>query len=221
MMQTLVKIFGKPIRKTVQWYLSKPREYRYENISITIDEGVFHPGLFFSTRLILKFLETQNLQGKKFLELGSGSGLIAVYAAKKGAHVTAVDINRKAVRNTLENSNRNHTDVVVLESDLLDNVPPTLFDWVVLNPPYYPVDPANEEEYAWNCGVNHQYFVKLFSTLPTFISPQSHILMILSDVCDLQTIFALASANGFVFKKILERRVWADGRNYLYWIKQA
>ena len=37
------------------------------------------------------------LHGKIFLELGAGNGLISIYAAKKGAKVTATDINPVAV----------------------------------------------------------------------------------------------------------------------------
>lgn len=220
-MQALVQFFGKPIRKGIQWYLSKPRDFTFKDISITVAPGVFHPGFFFSTRLILEFLSNQNLHGKNFVEVGSGSGIISIYASKNGATVTAIDINKKAVKNTLENSEKNNTKITVLESDLFFNVLPTLFDWIVINPPYYPVNPKSEEEYAWNCGVNHQYFENLFGSLRKFTNRSSNILMVLSDVCDLKTIFAIASSHGYQFEKILERKVWADGQNYLYWIKST
>jgi release factor glutamine methyltransferase len=153
------------------------------------------------------------------IELGSGSGIISIYASRKGAVVTAIDINKKAVRNTLENNERNQTRISVLESDLFDNLLPASFDWIIVNPPYYPVNPKNDEEYAWNCGADHQYFEKLFTGLSKFITPESQVLMILSDVCDLKAIFSISLSNGFKFEKILERKVWADGQNYLYWIK--
>jgi release factor glutamine methyltransferase len=220
MMQTLVQMFGGPIRKGVQWYLSKPRSFTYENISVRVSPGVFHPGFFFSTRFILDFLSKQKLHYKNFLEVGSGSGIISIYAARQHANVTALDINKKAVRDTRENSRRNNAQVIVFESDLFTNVPPAQFDWIVINPPYYPVNPKNEEEYAWNCGANHQYFERLFAGLKSFSHQNTNTLMILSEVCDLNTIFDIAKRHGYHFEKILEKKVWADGLNYLYWIKE-
>jgi release factor glutamine methyltransferase len=220
MVQTLTQIFGKSIRKSVQWYLSKPRPFTYKDIVITVSPGVFHPGFFFSTRILLDFLDSQDLWCKNFLEVGSGSGIISICAAKKGAHVTALDISKKAVKDTLENSGRNSAKVTVVESDLFTNVPFCEFDWIVINPPYYPVNPKNEEGYAWNCGRSHQYFKKLFASIRKFTHADTKVLMILSKVCDLNTIFMIAETNGYQFEKILEKKVWADGSNYLFWIKQ-
>jgi release factor glutamine methyltransferase len=221
MKNTLVQFFGRPIRAGVQWYLSKPRDFKYRDINITVSPGVFHPGFFFSTQLILEFLATQGLKGKKFLELGSGSGLISIYASKKGADVTATDINKKAVKNTTVNSVKNQVKITAIESDLFDNIPVAAFEWIVINPPYYPVNPKTEEEHAWNCGEHHQYFERLFASIAKYVNSNSKILMILSDVCDLHKIFSIADANGFSFEKIMERKVWADGRNYLYWVKRT
>jgi release factor glutamine methyltransferase len=220
MRQTLLRFFGKPIRKGVQWYLSKPREFRFKDITVSVSPGVFHPGFFFSTRFILDFLASQNLDGKKLLDLGCGSGIISIYSQRRGASVTAVDINQKAVRNTIENSIKNEVKISAFVSDLFGSIPQTLFDWIVINPPYYPADPKTEEENAWNCGKNHEYFEKLFTGLGNYITAESKVLMILSEVCDLKTIFEIASSKSFFFEKISQKKVWADGQNYLYFIRQ-
>ena len=219
MRQTLLRFLGKPIRKSVHWYLSKPREFKYQGMCISVSPRVFHPGFFFSTRFILEFLGTQNLSGKKLLDLGCGSGIISIFSQKRGASVTAVDINKTAVQNTIENSFKNHTKISAFVSDLFGSIPPTLFDWIVINPPYYPADPKTEEENAWNCGQNHEYFERLFIGLGNYIHPESKVLMILSDVCDLKTIFEIAFSRNFRFEMISQKKVWADGHNYLYFVK--
>ena len=127
-MQTLVRLFGTPIRKGVQWYLRKPREFNYGTIKLIVAPGVFHPGFFFSTRYVLEFLSNESLAGQRFLEVGCGSGVISILAAQKGAEVTAIDINRKAVTNTIENAARNSVKVQVITSDLFGNVLPIRFD---------------------------------------------------------------------------------------------
>lgn len=216
----LLRLIAKPLRKSVKWYLSKPREFRFKNIEISVSPGVFHPGLFFSTRFILDFLESQDINGKKLLELGCGTGIISIYCRRRGAIVVAVDLNKKAVQNTVANSIRNNTDISAFASDLFGSIPQTLFDWIIINPPYYPADPKTEEDSAWNCGRNYEYFERLFTQLAGYISSESRVLMILSEVCDLDRIFEIASGRNFYFEKISEKRVWADGKNYLYFIKQ-
>jgi release factor glutamine methyltransferase len=218
MKQKIIHWLGLPLRKTVKWYLSRPRSFRYQQITASVPSGVFHPGFFFSTKLLLEYLETQLLEGKTFLELGSGSGVISVLAAKKGAIVTACDINSKAVAATLLNSKNNKVVVDVIASDLFQNIR-SRFDWMVINPPYYNADPQKEEDYAWYCGKEYEYFERFFERLSDHIHPRSKVLMILSEVCNLEKIFAIAKSRGFSFDKILERKVWADGKNYLYWIK--
>lgn len=219
MNQTILNLIGKPLRAGVRWYLSKPRSYSYKDITINVPTGVFHPGFFFSTKFILEFLDRQDLDNKKLLELGSGSGLVSVFAARKGARVIGSDINTKAVSATHENAKNNEVMVEAICSDLFEEIPLMPFDWIIVNPPYYPADPKTEEEYAWYCGADHQYFKKLFSSLEHYTHDESKVLIILSDVCDIQKILAMASDNNFMLEKIAQRSVWADGKNYLYWIK--
>lgn len=220
MRKYLLQLFTRPIRAGIKWYLSKPRDVKYNNITITVLPDVFHPGLFHSTKIVLDFLSTQNIKGRKFLELGCGSGLISVYASQKGAVVTASDINTKAIENVLLNATRNQVEVEVIHSDLFTKMPDIKWDWIIINPPYYPADPTNEAEFAWYCGQEHQYFENLFKSLSKYSDSKSHVLMILSEVCDLQKIFSIATAHDFTFEKITEKKVWVDGRNYLYWIKE-
>src|SRR6266566_3731146 len=81
-----------------RWYLRKERNYEYEGIKVKIPPTVFHPGLFPSTRFLLSYLKKQNLASQSFLDLGCGSGLIAAFAARQNAIVTACDLNLIAVR---------------------------------------------------------------------------------------------------------------------------
>lgn len=215
----ILRLIGKPLRAGVRWYLSKPRSYSYKDISIIVPVGVFHPGLFFSTKFILEFLAKQNLDGKKFLELGSGSGLISVFAAKNNARVIGSDINTKAVSATHENAKRNEVMVEAVQSDLFEEIPLMPFDWIIINPPYYPSNPKTEEEHAWYCGAEHQYFKRLFSSLEHYIHSESNVLIVLSDVCDIPQIRKIAAENNFTIEEIAQRSVWADGKNYLCWIK--
>jgi len=76
--------------------------------------GVFHPGLFFSTKLLIEYISEYDLNDKNILELGAGSGLISVYCAKLKANVTASDINPIAVENINQNAKLNSVNIKVV-----------------------------------------------------------------------------------------------------------
>jgi methylase of polypeptide subunit release factors len=66
--------------------------------------------------------------------------LISIYAAQKGAIVTATDINPVAIEYLRENTRANHVHIDILRSDLFDEIPVRVFDIVAINPPYYKKD---------------------------------------------------------------------------------
>lgn len=207
-------------RPAIIWYLQKDRSYDFQGLNLWIKHGVFHPGFFFSTKLLIKVLENVDLKGKSLLELGCGSGLISAYSARAGADVTASDINAKAVINTIENLELNHLRALVVESDLFDQLNEQQFDIVVINPPYYPKTPTNASEEAWFCGVNFEYFQKLFASLKPFMHSQSLVIMSLSEDCDIDHISSLASKHGFELqKKMVQRTMWE--RHFVFQIAIA
>ena len=199
-----------------RWYLKKERKYSYRGISVIVKPGVFHPGLFYSTKFILEFLQQQSIANKTFLELGSGSGLISTIAAKAGARVTASDISTKAVENTALNANQNKVSVQVVKSDIFDQLQTTIFDWIVINPPYYAKRPSTEAELAWHCGEHFEYFEKLFTQLPNHIHNNSEVIMVLTKGCDLEKISEIAGKNGFQFKLIRQKKVLFDEMDFLF-----
>ena len=78
-------VVGHTYKPLLEKYLSRKRTYRYNGFRLEIPPEVFHPGFFFSTRFLMRHLAQFRLQNKSFLELGAGSGLIAIHAAKEGA----------------------------------------------------------------------------------------------------------------------------------------
>ncbi|HNJ28635.1 MAG TPA: class I SAM-dependent methyltransferase, partial [Ferruginibacter sp.] len=133
-------------------YLSRTRRYRYGAIVLDISPEVFHPGFFYSTELLLKYLGRLPLQEKKVLELGCGSGLISIAAAQKGAHVTASDINPVAIDFLHTNSAVNGVHLNILQSDLFAAIPEQRFDIIAINPPYYKKQAVTAKDHAWFCG---------------------------------------------------------------------
>ena len=81
-----------------------------------------------------------NAEGKKVLDLCTGSGAIAIAIAtkKEGAEVTATDISAPALDIAKSNAMLLGLKVNFKEGNLFDAVPDEKFDIIVSNPPYIP-----------------------------------------------------------------------------------
>jgi len=201
-------------------YLSKTRTYRYKDIQLEIPTEVFHPGFFFSTQLLLQYILELPLQEKRFLELGCGSGLIAIMAAKQNAIVTATDINPVAVDFLKKNSMANGISVDIIQSDLFTAIPQQPFDIIAINPPYYKKDPVNAKEHAWYCGENGEYFSKLFDQLGKYMHKQTAVLMVLSDSPDMEMINGFAAANRFSISCVHSKQNMLE-KNFIFKIEKV
>jgi release factor glutamine methyltransferase len=211
--KNLAAVFLIPITR---WYLRKERKYRYKNITVTVFPGVFHPGLFASTGLLMEYMDNKIVRGETLLELGSGSGLISVVAAKHNAAVTALDISHAAIANTDRNALANGVKITTVQSDLFANLEKQTFDWVIINPPYYARKPENEADYAWYCGEDFRYFKTLFAELPAFIHPGSKAIMVLTQGCDVARITLIANAANFELMLLRQKVSVFDGSDMLY-----
>lgn len=212
----------------IQWVLKgfynryklKPRTYTFRDLKVRVLPEVFHPGFFFSTKYLLEYvLEHKSIQKKQILELGAGSGLISTYLAKEGAQVYASDINPKAVENVKLNAELNELHITVFHSDLFDEFPSMTFDYILINPPYYPKKPSNNEEKAWFCGEDFEYFQKLFRQLSQFVNKDSEVLMVLSESCDLERITEIANESGLAIV-MSDSRVMLNEKNIIFKIIQ-
>lgn len=77
--------------------------------------------------------------GKECIDLGTGSGCIAITLAHKGNEVTAVDISKPALEIAKENAFHNQASILFLESDFWSQVEGT-YDIIISNPPYIAED---------------------------------------------------------------------------------
>ena len=197
-------------------YLKKERLVTINGIQLLIPPTVFHPGLYFSSKLFNSFIAKLPLQNKTVLDVGTGSGLLALGAAKLGARVTAIDINPLAVFTAKNNASRNTLKITVLESDLFKEVTDS-FDYIFVNPPYYPHSPSNDNDKAWYCGEKHEYFISFFSSLKHVSKKDSVIYMILSDGCDIETISSIANQFSWQLKLSITKRFITED-NFIYQI---
>ena len=106
-----------------------PAWERYEKqegeVIVTMDPGMaFGTGTHETTRLVIDLLERYTEKGASVLDVGTGSGILAICASKLGAgKCYAYDIDPVAVRVAKDNVESNGCDNIVCEqSDLLKSV---------------------------------------------------------------------------------------------------
>jgi len=100
---------------------------------------------------------------ERVLDLGTGTGIIALTAAKKGASVTALDINEDALSCARQNARVNSLHLKLLHSDLFQKVGEN-FDVIVFNPPYLPreEEPRDWLTVSWDGGRDGREVVDRF-----------------------------------------------------------
>ncbi|MBQ6955102.1 MAG: 50S ribosomal protein L11 methyltransferase [Bacteroidales bacterium] len=87
-----------------------------------------------TTYLMLSMLEEEPLAGRRVLDMGSGTGVLAILAAKKNAaYVEAIDVDEWAFRNAVENFERNGVTVTPLQGDASLLTPDKHFDVILAN----------------------------------------------------------------------------------------
>lgn len=200
------------------WYHNKPRRYNYKKIYTIIQPSVFSPKHTISTKILLNYISTLNLKKARVLELGCGSGIISIYTASKGAEVIATDINKIALSSLNKTAPQQQLSVETIFSDLFDQIPISNFNYIFINPPYYPKNPKNINEQAWFCGENFEYFEKLFQQLPNQLTSTTNCLMILSDDCEVTIIKNIAKKNKLSLIEILEKQSFFE-KNYIFKIE--
>jgi len=220
-MNTVIRhIVANTYKPLLTKYLSKTRMYRHGRLRLQIAPEVFHPGFFFSTQMLLQYINKLPLQKKELLELGCGSGLISMVAADKGAIVTATDINPVAVEFLKKNCLHHQLQLHVFYSDLFEDIPAKKFDIIAINPPYYKKDPQTLRDHAWFCGEHGAYFERLFAGLQLYIHAGTEVLMVLFDGCDMDMIHGFAAVNNFTLTCVQSKLNMLE-KNFIYKIEKS
>lgn len=95
------------------------KDYPKAEIDIVVNPKMaFGTGHHATTSMMVDFLFGIDLRGRRVLDMGTGTGILAIVARKLGAGpTTGIEIDPDAYENALENVALNHADVLLLNGD--------------------------------------------------------------------------------------------------------
>ncbi len=130
---------------------------------INTDDNVYIPAE--DSYLLADNLEIE--KGQSVLEIGTGSGVVAMYASRLTDRITVTDINFDACELARKNFEENNIEnIEILFGNLFEPVKNRKFDVILFNTPYLPTEEGEVLEdtinYAFDGGINGRKVIDMF-----------------------------------------------------------
>jgi release factor glutamine methyltransferase len=202
------------VGRLLGWYARLSGRHRYDDFRLEtvqgarliITPGVFNPkvlrtGEFFASTLDSSLIGPET----DVLDMGTGSGVCAIAAARHGRKVVAVDINPAAVRCARINVllNRLEDTVDVRQGDLFGPVAGERFDLILFNPPFVRGTPRDDRDRAWRSADVAERFA---ASLHQHLKPHGCALVLLSTYGDASMFLRQFHQHGLRSGLLAERR---------------
>ena len=192
----------------INWWIgeNRTRESKDLNIggvTVRVNKDVFTPDPAMTNSSLILLKSLPELEGKSVLDIGTGRGILAVYAALNGAsRVTAVDIDANAIANTAENVERLGLGKVVevVQTNLFDGLTQK-YDLIVANLPILGA--------VWNdlTGPVSTVYERFLAEYDRYLEhPNGRVLMGFASFGDLDTILGMISSAPYLVSKSSEQK---------------
>jgi len=153
---------------------------RVEGVPILVTPSVFNPKVPRTGAFLAAHLDARQVRADaEVLDMGTGSGVCAIFAARHARRVVAVDINPAAVHCARNNALLNQLEhrIEVRHGDLFAPVAGERFDLIVFNPPFLRGVPRDDRDRAWRSSDVAERFA---AGLRDHLKPSGSALVVLS-----------------------------------------
>ncbi|MHA1267677.1 MAG: HemK2/MTQ2 family protein methyltransferase [Candidatus Helarchaeota archaeon] len=179
---------------------------QYQGLKIQLNRNVYPPSD--DTYLLAENLLVE--PGDLVLEIGTGTGLISLIAAKTAQKVIATDVTPEAITLALHNIHLNQMGhkIELRQGDLFTPIlQGEKFDLILFNPPYLPIDRTQMNSLpapltrAWNGGITGRFYIDPFiEECRNFLNKGGRVQLIQSSLSDIKKSCQLFQINGFEVK---------------------
>ncbi len=175
-----------------------------DGLNLVIPKNVYDPAED-------SFLLAENVvvhSNQKVLEVGSGSGYVSLYLAKKfpSAEYFCLDVNFAAAISTHQNAIRNRLNLMVYSSNLFtatkhQNNFKQFFDIILFNSPYLPLSDNGMLEKAWSGGRDGlEVIVPFIENLSMVLKSTGLVYLVVSSKTNHSKLVELFNTNNFLYK---------------------
>ena len=167
---------------------------------INTDDNVYIPAE--DSYLLADNLQIKN--GQSVLEIGTGSGIVAMYASKLTDNITVTDINFDACELARKNFEENSIEnIEILFGNLFEPVKNRKFDVILFNTPYLPTEDGEVLEdtinYAFDGGLNGRKVIDVFlNEVPNHLNEGGIVQLIQSSLSDNEKTLDVLDELGFI-----------------------
>ncbi len=159
LIRSLARIWLSLKRRFLFHRLRRTRLHHVDGVPILVLPDVHDPVVFRTGRFLARAVASQPVRGADVddearplaLDMGTGSGVVAIFAGRIGYRVIGVDINPVAVRCARANVMINGLEdtVSIVLGDLFEPVQGKQFDLVAFNPPFFRGEPRDVSDVGW------------------------------------------------------------------------
>ena len=189
--------------------MEKITTFRVKGIEVKLikDRKIYMPSA--ATRLIAENLH--EIDGLRVLDLGTGSGVLAILASKLGAgNVVATDISDRAIKIAKRNAEVNGVEIDFRVGDLFSPVRGELFDLIICNPPMTP-SPIQLRRFTWG-GIDGRLILdKVIDEAPSHLRRNGRLILPVISLVGIGRTYQALLERGFI-PKILDYRVHPFGK---------
>ncbi|MER9839587.1 methyltransferase [Mesorhizobium sp. M0074] len=175
-----------------------PERIWFMGLDLTIGPEVFSPSTDNETGdSYHEAIEAEVKPGERVLDMGTGSGVSGILAARKGARVVAVDINPQAIECARQNADRNGVadKITFAVSDIFDEVDGD-FDLVVFDPPFRWFKPRDLLEAA-STDEDYRGLTRFITEVKYRLRPSGRVLLNFGTSADIDYLHGLIDNAGF------------------------
>ncbi len=159
----------------------------------------------------------------KVLDIGTGSGILAITAAKKREvkSVVAADVNNDALKFAATTAAKEGVKrkIKFAKSDLFSNITGK-FDTIVFNPPYLPQDKGITDAAIYGGKHGYEILERFLNSCVSYLNKNGIILIVFSSRTNKQKVDGIIEANCLEFEELQQKRIFFETL-YAYLIRKS
>jgi len=202
------------------WLIKKIQRYGPHKVRVMgkmyeVSENVFNPKFYYTSEFMARHIIVSHQDS--VLDIGTGSGILAITAGQRASSVVAVDINPEAVRIASKNVKAHGLEevVTVMEGDLFSFLEPCHgFNVILFTPPYLEGKPDSVFDHSL-FDHDKELIKRFFKEAKKYLKPGGYVQMLYSSIADPEKALKITADLGWNHKLVASQETGTE-KFFLY-----